>query len=421
MRICLLSYRGNMYCGGQGVYVYYLGQHLAKLGHEVHLIQGPPYTWDIPGVTLHKLPNFNFFATRKFFTRFVPPGADLLQLFHPLHFYEFAATRFGFFPEMAAFSFRAWRKLVELSADRPFDIVHDNQTLAWGLLLIQALGLPVVTTLHHPLAEDLREDFQQLPHFNDRFRRALYYPVLMNKQVTARLSELVTVSQTAARSCARAFGIPEARIRVIYNGVDVETFRPDPAAQKIPGRLIFVGNTEDRKKGIRYLLEAMMLLPKEVTLTVVDGGAPRHLLMEELRRKFNLGDRVQCTGKIPTAELVKKYHEAEIAVSPSLYEGFGFPAAEAMACGLPVVSSDGGALPEVVGTDGKAGFVVPRRDPAALAQAVKKLLDDPGLRERMGQAGRKRVEENFSWDAACRQMIALYQEAIARQRCRRLV
>jgi glycosyltransferase involved in cell wall biosynthesis len=252
--------------------------------------------------------------------------------------------------------------------------------------------------------------------YPDRFRRALYYPVLMNKQVTARLSELVTVSQTAARSCARAFGIPESRIRVIYNGVDVETFLPDPAAQKIPGRLIFVGNTEDRKKGIRYLLEALMLLPKEVTLTVVDGGAPRHLLMEELRRKFNLGDRVQCTGKIPTAELVKKYREAEIAVSPSLYEGFGFPAAEAMACGLPVVSSDGGALPEVVGTDGKAGFIVPRRNPAALAEAVKKLIGVPALRSRMGRAGRERIVEKFSWDAACGQMVELYREAIARRK-----
>jgi len=415
MRICLLSYRGNMYCGGQGVYVYYLGKHLAKMGHEVHLIQGPPYTWDMPGVTMHHLPNFNFFATRKFFTKFIPAGANLLQLFHPLHFYEFVATRFGFFPEMAAFSFRAYRKLVQLSAEKSFDIVHDNQTLAYGLLLIKALGIPVVTTLHHPLAEDLREDFQQLPNFNDRFRRALYYPVLMHRQVTPRLDELVTVSQTAARSCARAFGIPEERIRVIYNGVDLETFRPDPAATKVPRRLIFVGNTEDRKKGIRYLLEALLLLPKDVTLTVVDGGAPRHLLMEELRRRLNLGDRVQCTGKIPTAELAKKYHEAEIAVVPSLYEGFGFPAAEAMACGLPVVSSDGGALPEVVGADGKAGFVVPRRNPQALAEAISKLLKDPALREHMGRAGRERIVQNFSWDVACEQMVRLYREAIARR------
>ena len=416
MRICLLSYRGNMYCGGQGVYVYYLAKHLLKLGHEVHLIQGPPYTWEIPGVHLHLLPNYNFFATKKFFTQFVPSGTDLLQLFQPLHFYEFAATRFGFFPEMLAFSLRAFRRLVELSRERPFDVVHDNQTLAYGLLLIQALGLPVVTTLHHPLAEDMREDFAQLPRFMDRLRRAAYYPVLMNGQVTRRLDELVTVSQTAARSCARAFGLPEERIRVIYNGVDVETFRPNPAARKVPRRLIFVGNTEDRKKGIRYLLEALVLLPKDVTLTVVDGGAPRHILMEELRRRFSLGDRVQCTGKISTAALVERYHQSEIAVCPSLYEGFGFPAAEAMACGLPVVSSDGGALPEVVGPDGEAGFVVPRRDPPALARAVGRLLDDPGLRERMGKSGRARVENNFSWDAACGQMVALYREAIARKK-----
>jgi glycosyltransferase involved in cell wall biosynthesis len=241
----------------------------------------------------------------------------------------------------------------------------------------------------------------------------------MNRRVTPFLDDLITVSQAAARSVARAFNVPPARLRVVYNGVETDTFRPEPAVPKIPRRLIFVGNTEDRKKGIRYLLEALLYLPRDVTLTVVDGGAPRHLLMEELMKKYHLDGRVSCTGKISTPEVVRKYQEAEIAVTPSVYEGFGFPAAEAMSTGLPVVSSDGGALPEVVGEDGEAGFVVPARDPQALAAAIKRLLDNKSLRQRMGAAGRARVLARFSWEAACRDLTVVYEDNILKKRQRK--
>jgi glycosyltransferase involved in cell wall biosynthesis len=109
--------------------------------------------------------------------------------------------------------------------------------------------------------------------------------------------------------------------------------------------------------------------------------------------------------------LVRLYCRAEIAVVPSLYEGFGFPAAEAMACELPVVASTAGALPEVVGEDG-AGMLVPPRNAPALAQAIKNLLEDPGLRLRMGQSARRRVLSRFTWEQAAQQMVTVYREAI---------
>jgi glycosyltransferase involved in cell wall biosynthesis len=415
MKICLLSYRGNMYCGGQGVYVYYLSKWLARMGHEVHLIQGPPYTWDTPWCVQHRLPNYNMFATRKFFTKFMPAEASPFSLLEPIHFMEFALTRFGFFPEMLAFSLRAYNLLRALWPKHRFDIIHDNQTLAYGLMLMKAFGVPVVSTIHHPLSEDRIADFQQLPNLYDRLKRTVYYPIDMNRRVTPFMDDIISVSDVAARSVASAFRVPRGRIRVVYNGVETDTFRPDPAVKKVPRRLVFVGNTEDRKKGIRYLLEAMIYLPRDVTLTVVDGGAPRHLLMEELMKKFHLAGRVTCTGKVPTEEVALKYREAEIGVTPSVYEGFGFPAAEAMSSGLPVVSSTGGALPEVVGKDGEAGFLVPARDPHALAAAIGRLLDDEPLRRRMGEAGRKRVLEKFSWTVACRDMTAAYEENILRK------
>jgi glycosyltransferase involved in cell wall biosynthesis len=405
-----------MYCGGQGVYVYYLSKFLAKQGHEVHLIQGPPYTWDTPWCIQHRLPDYNLFATRKFFYKNIPPGVSPLTMFEPINFYEFAATRFGFFPEMLAFSLRAFNLLTKLWREKPFDVIHDNQTLAYGLLLMKTLGAPVVATIHHPLSEDRKADFAQLPALWDRLKRVVYYPIDMNRRVTPFMDDIITVSRTAAKSVAESFRFPESKIRVVYNGVDTEMFSPDPAVKKIPRRLIMVGNTEDRKKGARYLLEALLYLPKDVTLTVVDGGAPRHLLMEELMNKFHLHGRVFTTGKIPTEEVVQKYREAEIGVTASIYEGFGFPASEAMSCGLPVVSTTGGALPEVVGPDGEAGFLVPPADARALARAIQRALDDPARGRAMGEAGRARILREFSWDVACREMTGVYEENIAGKR-----
>ncbi len=415
MRVCLLSYRGNMYCGGQGVYVYYLSKFLARQGHEVHLVQGPPYTWETPWCVQHRLPDYNMFSTRKFFYRSVPPD-KLFTLFRPSHFYEFAATRFGFFPEMLAFSMRAYNLLRKLWNDHPFDIIHDNQTLAYGLILMKAFGVPVVSTIHHPLSEDRLADFQQLPRLFDRLKRTAYYPIDMNRRVTPWMDDIITVSETAAQSVSRSFYVDRERVKVVYNGVDTEMFRPDPRVRKKPQSLIFVGNTEDRKKGIRYLLEALLYLPREVTLTVVDGGAPRQVHMRELTKRYNLHGRVHCTGGIPTEEVARKYREAEIAVTPSVYEGFGFPASEAMSTGLPIVSTTGGALPEVVGKDGEAGFLVPPRNPPALARAISRLLYNEPLRARMGQAGRARIEKFFSWDVACTDMTRLYEDNIRKKR-----
>jgi glycosyltransferase involved in cell wall biosynthesis len=408
-----------MYCGGQGVYVYYLSKFLARQGHEVTLIQGPPYTSPTPWCETVKLDDYNMFATRKFFTRFMPRGASPLTLLEPINFYEFVATRFGFFPEMLAFSLRAYNLLRGLWPKRGFDVIHDNQTLAYGLILMKAFGAPVVATIHHPLSEDRVADFQQLPALYDRLKRVVYYPIDMNRRVTPFMDDVITVSKAAAASVSRSFRIAPERLRVVYNGVDTETFRPDPAVPKKPRSLIFVGNTEDRKKGARFLLEAMLHLPKDVTLTVVDGGAPRHLLMEELMKKYHLAGRVTCTGKISTPELVRKYREAEIGVVASVYEGFGFPASEAMSCGLPVVSTTGGALPEVVGHDGATGLLVPPRDPWAIAAAVRKLFASEGLRRDMGIRARARIEELFSWDAACCSMTRVYQDNIDRKRARR--
>jgi len=205
----------------------------------------------------------------------------------------------------------------------------------------------------------------------------------------------------------RDFGVPAERLRVVYNGVDSAFFRPLPHIRPVPGRVLFVGNIQDRNKGGRYLLRAMQHVRDGAHLVVVTGGvADRPALEAELRR-LGITHRVTVFEKLSPEALVDMYATAEVAVSPSVYEGFGFPAAEAMACGLPLVAARGGALPEVVGD---AGLLVPPRDPQALAGAVNRLLDDPALRERLGHAARERVVETFRWERAARETAAVYEE-----------
>jgi glycosyltransferase involved in cell wall biosynthesis len=407
VKIGLLSYRGNPYCGGQGIYLTYLANELFRLGHEVHVIVGPPYPLFLEGPLVHQVENLNFFGKKE---NFLDPQQPF-KIFSPFHFYEFFSSRFGVFPEIKAFSFRAFFKLRELVRSHRFDILHDNQCLGYGMLLWKTLGIPVVSTIHHPLSIDRGTWFENPSSLRQKVRRVLYYPLVMQRIVSNRLDGIITVSHDSAREISKAFGVPPEKIRVVYNGLDSAEFAPMPGLPKKKASLIFVGNSEDRKKGLLYLLQSLLYLPEEVTLTVVDGGAPRRSFAPMLVDKYGIHRRVNFTGKIAPRQLARLYCHAEIAVVPSLYEGFGFPAAEAMACELPVVACAAGALPEVVGDDG-AGILVPPRDALALARAIQGLLKDPGLRLRMGKAARSRVLNLFTWENAARRMVEVYQEVI---------
>ncbi len=408
MKICLLSYRGNPYCGGQGVYINYLAREMVKQGHDVHLLVGPPYPFSMDGAKLHEIHDFNFY---NFYTGF-PADQNPLSVFSPLHFIELAAARVGFFPEMFAFSFRSFNRLKEIIKSEKFDIIHDNQCLGYGLLLMKSFNIPVISTIHHPLSVDRLIEFEHHPKFSDRYRRVLYYPLSMQKFVAKRLDAIVTVSNSAARDIVKYFDVNPKKIRVVYNGVDTDTFQRTNGVAKGKKNLIFVGNSDDRKKGILYLLQAMRKLQDDVKLTIVDGGAPRKRFAPTMVRKYGLEDRVTFTGKVKsTEELVKLYSSSNVAIVPSLYEGFGFPAAEAMSCELPIIASKISSLPEVVG-NGNNGILVPPRDPDAIASGIEHLLSDEELMLKMGKSARRRVQDLFSWNEAAKKTISVYEEAI---------
>ncbi len=408
MKICLLSYRGNPYCGGQGIYISYLARELVKKGHEVHAIVGPPYPDEIEGVTFHYISNHNYFNKRKDFIKPHKPFSTLL----PFNFYEFIVSKFGIFPEIETFSFRAYLKLKEILKTQTFDIIHDNQCLGYGHLLIKKFGIPFVATIHHPLTIDRITWFEHPSNFMMKMKRVLYYPLIMQKYISNRMDKIITVSHDAAIQISEAFNVSLNKIKVVYNGMDANLFYPIKNIKKHKNSIIFVGNVDDRKKGIAYLLRAMTLTRNRCHLTIVDGGAPGRRDITQWIDSFGLNSRVEFTGKIPLNRLIELYSEMEIAVSPSLYEGFGFPAAEAMACEIPVISTSSGALPEVVGDHLKTGIVVPPRDSKALAEAIDFLIDNPEKRISMGRLARKRILDVFTWDNASNDLIDVYQEVI---------
>ncbi len=398
-----------MFCGGQGIYAAHLANEWRRAGHDVHVIAGPPLPSLDPGIPLHVIPNENVFGV---------PHPDFVRREHPfrllwpLNLWELGVSQIGVFPEMQTFGLRLLLRWRELQRRHRFDVVFDNQCLSWGLLGIQAAGTPVVSVIHHPLHIDREADFAIDPSLRKKIRRTLYFPLFMQERVAPRLARIVTVSEASRREIERYFGIPEKEVPVVYNGTDLGVFHP-VAGQRIEADLLFVGRTEDRKKGIGTLLEAMTHLPDRVTLKIVDGRIPDDGLVPRFVRRHGLEKRVIVHRRmLSVPELVAQYSTARVAVVPSFFEGFGFPASEAMACGLPVVANAVGALPEVVGTDGQAGRLVPPRDPRALAAAIADVLADPERSRTMGAAARARVARLFRWEEAAARLVDVFEETL---------
>jgi glycosyltransferase involved in cell wall biosynthesis len=225
---------------------------------------------------------------------------------------------------------------------------------------------------------------------------------------------VVTVSESSRRDISAQLGVVPERVSVVPVGVDHTVFEPIDGVTPVPGRLIVTSSSDVPLKGLVPLLEAVAKLRTERDVELVVIGRPRAGgRVDRAIARLSLAPAVRCVSGITDRELATLYGEAQVAVVPSLYEGFSLPAVEAMACGVPVVATTGGALPEVVGNDGETGLLVAPNDPGALAAAIGRLLDDPGLRARLGAAGRERVLSRFTWAVTAEGTAACYHAMMA--------
>jgi glycosyltransferase involved in cell wall biosynthesis len=403
LRVALLSYRSKPHCGGQGIYLRHVSRELSALGHHVEVFSGQPYPDLEPGPLLRTLPSLDLYRDEDPFRTPRPSEyRDWIDLL------EVGMMWTAAFPEPLTFSIRALRALAARRDD--FDIVHDNQVLAYGLLGIKRLGLPLVTSIHHPISVDRRIELEQAKGFSKFTKRRWYSFVRMQAKVARRVGIVMTGSESSRADILRDFKVPEHDVRVIPLGVDTRLFHPRPV-ERIPGSIIAVASADSPVKGIPTLLRAFAKLVTErnAVLTVVGRPAPNGPT-EKLIGELSLGDSVRFVTGISDDELAALVARSEIAVVPSLYEGFSLPAVEHMASGTPLIASRTGALPEVTG---EAAMLVSPGDPEELAAALRHLQDSPRERQRLSDAALARVQERFTWSAVAKATVAEYHRAMA--------
>lgn len=407
LRIALLAYRGNPYSGGQGVYVRQLSAALMRLGHRVTVFAGQPYPELVAGVPMVAVPSLDLYRADDPFR--TPRRAEFRDWIDVL---EYAALCTAAFPEPLTFSLRAHRLLLARRAD--FDVVHDNQCLGWGMLGLQRAGMPLVASVHHAVVIDRDLELERARHLGRRLVLRRWYQFHhMQDRVARRMPRVITVSTQSRQDIVQRMRLDPARIRVIPIAVDTTVFAPQPEVARVPGRIFAVASADIPLKGVVPLLHAVAALrrQREVELVLL-GEARRGGAVERSLAQLGLAGSVRLVRGIDDAAVARHYAEAEVAVVPSLYEGFSIPAVQAMCCGVPLVATTAGALPEVAGRDGECALLVTPGDAAELARAINRLLDDPGLRARLSQAALRRAGERYSWEATARATVDVYRDVL---------
>ena len=327
--------------------------------------------------------------------------------------FEWWSHNLGGFPEPYTFGVR----MADYMRDKidQYDIMHDNQTLCYGMLDVRDMGLPVVGTIHHPITKDRRIDIAHAKWPWIKFLKWRWYSFLnMQIKVARALDPLIVVSDSTRRDVHTDFKIPMERMVRIHHGIDHELFTPQPHIKRRKKRLMATASADVPLKGLIYLIRAyhMLLVDHPDLELVVVGRLREGQTMNELNR-LGIRNRVKFVSGLSGEDIRDLYVEATIAVSPSVYEGFGFPAGEALSCGVPLVATDGGSLPEVVGD---AGIIVPHSNPPALARAIDSLLRDEDRRNDMSVKARQHILDNFKWERCAREVVQLYRQTIAAQK-----
>ena len=392
MKIGILSYRSHPYSGGQGIYIKHLSKALSDRGHQVSVLSGPPYPELHESVKLIKIPSLGLFETQNRMSLF---SASLF--FRPLDFYEWFTVMTGGFPEPYTFGKRVLKYLEQHKSD--FEVILDNQSLSGSLLKIQEI-IPLAVTIHHPITKDHKLEMQNASNWKEKLSSIRWHNFLpMQKRVAPKLKKIICVSKPSKEDVIEEFNVDPNKIEVILNGIDINSFTTSSFDKREENKIITTASADIPLKGLKYLIRS---LPKildsfpKTTLTVI-GKSPNNSEVSKLIEDLNLSDVITFRSGISEKEIVDLYHSSELAVIPSLYEGFGFGAGEAMACGVPLISTHSGGLKEVVGD---AAIKILPSSAGEIEKAVINLFNNPDEMKKLSIRGRQRMEEIFDWKIA---------------------
>lgn len=391
------------------MYAKYLTRELAKLGHRVEVFSGPPYP-DLSGepVELTRISSLDLYRADDPFR--MPKLKEFRSVFDAG---EFAVMATGGFPEPRSFGWRFERVMDTRVGE--FDLIHDNQSLSWSLLRLKAKGWPVVSSVHHPITVDRELALSHARGLKAKLGAFRWYGfVRMQKSVASQLPRIITVSETSKRDLAGAMGVGAERSRVVPIGVDTDVFRPIGRVARVPGLIVTTASADVPLKGLKVLVDAMADVANvcpQAHLAIIGKPNPDSDLPRQVER-LGLGGKVRFLGVVGQQEMVRLYNRAELAVVPSLYEGFSLPAIEAMACGTALVATTGGALPEVTGRDRETVLRAKAGDSIDLAKTIIEGLESPMLRNEVALNGRRRVLDNFTWAATARATERVYAELL---------
>ena len=404
MKIGILSYRSHPYSGGQGIYVRHLSKALQRLGHEVTVLSGPPYPQLDAEIELEKIPSLDLFGVEDRIKEF-----KFSLLFSPLDLYEWISVMTGGFPEPYTFGRRVLRHLK--ASEREFDVILDNQSLCYSLLDIQKL-YPLAVTIHHPITKDHKLEIENASNWKERLSSRRWHNFLpMQKKVSPKLNKIICVSGPSKQDVVEEFLVNPENVEVILNGIDIDTFKPGSDSKVVENRIVTTASADIPLKGLRFLINALPRVLKDFPEThlMVIGKSPNESKIRKLIDDLHLNEKISFKSNLSEEEIVDIYHTSQIAVIPSLYEGFGFGAGEAMACGTPLISTDSGGLKDVIGD---SAIKIASGSIEEIENKIISLFQDPKKREQLSLKGRKRMEDLFDWKIAALNYVKVFEETI---------
>lgn len=405
MRVCLISreYPPETGWGGIGTFTHHLAHGLTALGHDVHVVSlsssehDPPHRGGNGEPHIHRVPAKQMAASLGFFNFCLPVTRPMLEE-----------------------TIGLWKKFLDLHKTHPFDVVECPEHFAEGLFPSLTGVAPLVIRLHTPHSKLVKEKFHNFtPSFDHRILTALERVAMISADV------LVSPSQDLAAYVARDLNLPLDRIQIVRNPVDAERFSVDGTRaemDKTAVNILFVGRLEQRK-GVQHLVDAVptvlaacpdkqvhfYLIGKD-TPTTAGNGSVLEQLQEKLKESAS-EDAVTFVPGIPLEQMPEYYRAADICVLPSLYDNAPMTVIEAMSCSKPVVATSAGGAKEYAPHE-ECGLIVPPADCDALAEALSRLVNDEGLRKKLGSAARQRVIENFTAAQTASETAKLYESAV---------